>query len=201
MADTYKHPEVPSHIGTMTVRAFISVDLERDERIEAFAAELKSADPTLKVVDPSQIHVTLKFLGDTDETDLPKITDIMREAVKGVPPFTIALRGAGAFPSKNRIRVVWVGMNDTLPMATIAGRLDEGLAKLGVAREARPFAPHLTIARTRAEGPHPVVRQLIENKVEADMGTQPVAGVRLKKSVLTQCGPQYFTLAEASLEG
>jgi len=183
----------------MTVRAFIAVDLEREERIEDFAAALRRAEPTLKVVDPSLIHVTLKFLGDTDEKLLPSIAEVMRDAARGVPPFTVSFRGAGAFPSKNRIRVVWVGMNDTLPMATIAGRLDEGLEKLGIAREARPFAPHLTVARTRSEAPNPVVRQLIESHADEDFGQQEVRAVRLKKSVLTECGPRYTTLDEVLL--
>lgn len=183
----------------MTVRAFIAVDLERDERIEAFAAALKRADPTLKVVDPSLIHITLKFLGDTDEDRLPRIAEVMRSAAQGVAPFTISFRGTGAFPTKNRIRVVWVGMNDTLPLGTIAGRLDEGLAELGVTREARPFAPHLTVARARSDAPNPSVRQILEDRAQEEFGQQEVRAVRLKKSVLTRCGPEYTTLEEVRL--
>lgn len=183
----------------MSVRAFIAVDLKRDEKIEAFAAALKDADPTLKVVDPSQIHVTLKFLGDTDEKMISQIAEAMRDAAKGIDAFRISLKGAGSFPGKNRIRVIWVGMNDTLPLGTIATRLDEGLSALGIEREARPFAPHLTVARAKFEGPHPTLRQIIENHREADFGEQEIAAVRLKKSVLTRCGPEYSTLEEVVL--
>jgi len=183
----------------MTVRAFISVDLQKEESVEAFAAALKNADPTLKVVDPSHMHITLKFLGDTDEKLLPRIAEVMVEAAKGIAPFNIAFKGTGAFPSKNRIRVVWVGMNDTLPMATMAGRLDEGLAELGITREARPFAPHLTVARARGDVPNPSIRQLIENHADDDFGSQEVTAIRLKKSVLTKCGPVYSTLEEVTL--
>lgn len=183
----------------MTVRAFISVDLDRNERIVEFATALKSAEPALKVVDPSLIHITLKFLGETDEEKLPAIAEALREAAKGIPPFTISFKGAGAFPSMNRIRVVWVGVNDTLPLATIAGRLDERLADLGITREARPFAPHITLARARSDAPHPSLRQIIHDCGGVDFGTQEVKAVRLKKSILTRCGPEYHTIEEVML--
>ena len=102
----------------------------------------------------------------------------------------------GAFPSKNRIRVVWVGMNDILPMGTMATRLDESLSAQGFERERRPFAPHLTVARTKVESSHPAVRQVLENHAQSDFGTIFVDRIRLKKSVLTQCGPQYSTIEE-----
>lgn len=190
---------LPSRTDKMTVRAFISVDLDRNERIVEFATALKNAEPTLKVVDPSHIHITLKFLGETDEAKLPAIAEVLREAARGIPPFTISFKGAGAFPSMNRIRVVWVGVNDVLPLATIAGRLDERLADLGVTREARPFAPHITLARARSDAPHPALRQIIHDRDGFDFGAQVVTAVRLKKSILTRCGPEYHTIEEVLL--
>lgn len=183
----------------MSFRAFISVDLARQKEIEDYIVELKQADPTLKVVDPAQIHVTLKFLGETDESSVPDIAEAMAKAAEGVPPFEVRFKGTDAFPSKNRIRVVWVGMNDALPMATMATRLDESLSAKGFEREKRPFAPHLTVARTKTEGSSPVVRQLIENHKDAELGSQRIGAIRLKKSVLTRCGPEYTTVEEVKL--
>ena len=188
-----------STVDKMTVRAFISVDLDRNERIVEFATALKSAEPTLKVVDPSLIHITLKFLGETDERKLPAIAEVLQQSARGISPFTISFKGAGAFPSMNRIRVVWVGVNDVLPLATIAGRLDEGLAELGVTRESRAFAPHITLARARSDAPHPALRQIIHDRDEVDFGTQEIKAVRLKRSVLTRCGPEYHTIEEVVL--
>jgi 2'-5' RNA ligase len=185
----------------MPFRAFISVDLPRMKEVEDLIDDLKIADPTLKVVDPTLIHVTLKFLGDTDESKVKDIGDAMRKATEGITPFEVRLTGAGAFPSENRIRVVWVGMNDTLPMGMMASRLDEDLADLGIERERRPFAPHLTVARARSEAPSPAVRQVIENNLHLDFGVFRVDRIRLKKSILTRCGPQYSTVEEVLLEG
>lgn len=183
----------------MSFRAFISIDLARIQEIEDFIVSLRTADPTLKVVDPKQIHITLKFLGETPESKVPDIVEAMREAAKGIEPFTVPLRGSGAFPSKNRIRVIWVGMNDTLPLGTMATRLDESLSLQGFERERRPFAPHLTVARTKVESSNPSVRQIIENNAQGEFGTIFVDRIRLKKSVLTQCGPRYSTVEEVIL--
>jgi 2'-5' RNA ligase len=184
----------------MTFRAFISIDLARVHEVEELIISLKNAEPSLKVVDPAHIHITLKFLGETPEQKVGGIIEAMRDAVQGIEPFTVPLKGVGAFPSKNRIRVVWIGMNDTLPMATMATRLDESLSAQGFERERRRFAPHITVARSRAEMPSPSVRQVIENNVHGDFGTIYVDRIRLKKSVLTQCGPQYSTVEEVELK-
>jgi RNA 2',3'-cyclic 3'-phosphodiesterase len=183
----------------MSFRAFISVDLARQKEIEDYIIELKQADPTLKVVDPGQIHVTLKFLGETDEALVPRIVEAMTKAAEGINPFDLRFKGSDAFPSKNRIRVIWVGMSDGLPMGLMATRLDESISALGFEREKRPFAPHLTVARTKVETPGPVVRQLIENHRDADLGSQHIDAIRLKKSVLTRCGPEYTTVEEVRL--
>jgi 2'-5' RNA ligase len=185
----------------MSFRAFISIDLPRLMEIEDFIIELKTADPTFKVVDPTLIHITLKFLGDTDESKVKAIGKALSKAAEGIAPFEVQLIGAGAFPSQNRIRVVWVGMNATLPLVTMATRLDEDLADLGIERERRPFAPHLTVARARGERPSPAVRQVIENHLHSEFGVFRVDCIRLKKSILTRCGPEYTTVEEALLEG
>lgn len=183
----------------MTFRAFISVDLEREQGIEDLIIALKEADPTLKVVDPAQIHITLKFLGGTDEAKIPDIASSMNDAVQGVEPFSIKFHGTSAFPSNNSIRVVWIGLDNALQLGTMAGRLDSSLSSFGFEKEKRPFAPHLTVARAKVEAPNPVVRQVIDDNITSDLGEQKVEAIRLKKSVLTRCGPVYSTVAEVKL--
>ena len=88
----------------MSSRAFISVDLDRFEAIQDYIEGLKTIDPTLKVVDPAQVHLTLKFLGDTDEDLVPKIKDAMFGSVQGIKPFGLKLVGSSSFPSLNKIQ-------------------------------------------------------------------------------------------------
>ena len=183
----------------MSFRAFISVDLDRFEAIQDYIEGLKTIDPTLKVVDPAQVHLTLKFLGDTDEDLVPKIKDAMYGSVQGIKPFGLKLVGSSSFPSLNRIRVVWVGLEGVMDLGTIASRLDESLASLGIERKQDLFAPHVTVARAKVEAPNPGLRGLIEGRSNVEFGEQIVKCIRLKKSVLTKCGPKYSTVEEVPL--
>ena len=183
----------------MTFRAFISADVPGEGRIEEIVYSLKVADPTLKTVDPSIMHVTLKFLGDIPEAKVGSICDIMREATKGIVPFDLGLKGMGAFPNKNRPRVIWVGLENVQPLVTMAHLLDEDLSSLGFERERRGFSPHLTLARARTERSVPAVREVIEDNSHSHLGTVHVDRIRLKRSVLTRSGPQYSTVEEALL--
>ena len=88
----------------MTFRGFIAVDVPRSPALDQLAADLRRASPSLKVVDPAQVHLTVKFLGETEEGLVPEIVTAMREATAGVRPFEIRVRGTGAFPNLGRMR-------------------------------------------------------------------------------------------------
>jgi RNA 2',3'-cyclic 3'-phosphodiesterase len=180
----------------MTFRAFISVDLPWGGRLEDILGKLHLADPTLKTVDPSLMHVTLKFLGDTEESKVMAISDAMMKAIGGIAPFDIGLEGMGAFPRMDRPRVIWVGLDKAQPLAVIARRLEDLLSPLGFEPERRGFTPHLTVARARVEKSIPAVRSILEEHVRTHLGMAHVDRIRLKKSVLTRSGPIYSTVEE-----
>ncbi len=96
----------------MSYRAFIAADIVPSDALVSVFKELASSRADLKIVRPELLHVTLKFLGDTEENLTEQITSRMRDAVKDVAPFSIRLTGMGAFPSMSNIRVVWVGIED-----------------------------------------------------------------------------------------
>ncbi len=186
-------------VVTMTFRAFISVDLPGDARMKDLVGSLHLADRTLKTVDPSLMHVTLKFLGDTDESKIGGVLEAMKAAAQGIAPFEIVLKGVGAFPNVGRARVVWVGMENAAPLSSMAQRLEGSLESLDFPPERRAFAPHLTVARARAERSVPAVRKIIEENATTELGHASVDRIRLKRSVLTPSGPQYSTVDEVLL--
>ena len=95
------------------------------------------------------LHLTLRFLGATPDEKQSQIAAALEAASAGVAPFRVALSGGGAFPDPRRPRVLWIGINEGAALlAGLARRLDERLAPLGWPPEGRPFAPHLTLART-----------------------------------------------------
>jgi 2'-5' RNA ligase len=183
----------------MKFRAFISFDIGTREELVRVLDELRGTKASLKLVRPELMHVTIKFLGDIDESRVPDIEAAMRRAVDGVHPFTVRLRGLGAFPSARKARVVWVGMEGTDPLAGIASRLEAELAAMGFEPERRGFSPHLTLARVRGGGRLEGLAELIEEHRDADLGSIEIRSIRLKRSILSPAGPSYSTMVDVKL--
>lgn len=185
----------------MTFRAFISVDLGRFPRVDAFSEALRAAQGQLTLVDLELLHTTLKFLGETDEALMPEIVALVEKSVAGTPPTTVTLRGTGAFPEGKRIRVVWVGLEGAGPFASIAATLDREMEALGFPPEGRRWQPHVTVARVKGGRNLERVRAAIAAHADEEFGDVRVDGIRLKRSVLTPRGPEYTTVAEVPLTG
>jgi len=180
-------------------RAFVSVDLPRLDRLEPLMAELAASRAPLKPVRLDQVHLTLKFLGDTEEALVPRIVEAMRASVTGIPPFSIRLVGAGAFPNLRRMNVLWVGIEGGQPLIEIARRLEAGVEPLGYPREGRDFSPHATIARVKGRGELDGARGVLQAHATDPYGEVSVDRIRLKRSVLAPAGPTYSTVEEVPL--
>lgn len=185
----------------MPFRAFISVDLPPIPSIESLVRDLREASRDLKLVSPDRFHVTLKFLGDTEEGLVPEIGSAMREASAGISPFTMAVRGCGAFPNVSRPRVLWVGLEGADPLARIARSLDEHLRALGFGAETRPWSAHVTLARVRGPRGLDRAQEILRRHQEEAFAEVRVEEIRLKKSVLMPGGPEYTTVESVRLEG
>ena len=185
----------------MTFRDFISVDLPKLDTLRALTDELIRTGAPLKLVDLHQVHLTLKFLGETEEALVSKIEETMRASVAGVTPFTVRLTGTGAFPNLRRMNVLWVGMVGGEPLVEVARRLDAGVEPLGFPREKRSLSPHVTIGRVKGGGGLDPLRRVVTDHAGDAFGEAYVDRIRLKKSVLTPQGPAYSTVEEVPLSG
>jgi RNA 2',3'-cyclic 3'-phosphodiesterase len=97
------------------------------------------------------LHLTLRFLGDTPPARAPAVAEAVRRAAAASVEFEVRLAGAGAFPSLGRPRALWLGIvQGAAELGAIAAALEAPLAELGWPAEGRPFRPHLTVARTDA---------------------------------------------------
>jgi len=180
-------------------RGFISADFPPTSGILRILEQLRTSGASLKVVTPDRLHVTLKFLGDTEEGSLPEIVTTVRAACRGVGPVPVRLHGTGAFPNASRMTVLWIGLEGAEPLAAIARTLDASLAALGFPPERRPWSPHLTLARVKGGRNLDRVRQIVRAHEGEPFGDFVVTAVRLKKSLLTPQGPVYSTLEEVAL--
>ncbi len=180
----------------MKLRTFVAVDIEDEivrSRIVDIQSEISSSSAKIKLVEPENLHITLKFLGEVDEARIPVIVNSLEEALKGSKGFKIRLERVGAFPRVSRPNVIWVGVSDGRePLIKLANLVEDALKRIGFPKEKRPFEPHLTIARVKYRSSD--LPSLIMKVEETIVGEVEVREVRLKKSTLTPKGPIYETL-------
>ena len=191
---------MPEAVGCSAIRAFIAVELpgELREEVARFQEELTSADADVKWVEPANLHLTLKFLGNILDGQLPSLTEALRQACASLSPFTLTLEGIGAFPKTTAPRVLWVGVGEGKgELEKLAGQVEEACSRMGFAAEERPFSAHLTIGRTRSTDG---IARLVKKLQLAEFRGETPAGVgRLVLFQSTLGGPQgpaYSPLAE-----
>lgn len=182
-------------------RAFIAVDINEEVRgkLVEFQRQLEATRADLKLVEPENIHVTMKFLGEVPESRVPEITEALGASLEGTKGFDIGVRGIGVFPSLRYIRVVWAGVEAGKDeLVGIQKKIDLGLKPIGF-RPERDFVPHLTLARVRTARFKDKLAAFVNDSADLEFGTSRARAIELKQSTLTQRGPIYSTLARFEL--
>lgn len=186
-----------------SIRSFIAVEIPFFSAVERITRELKKAGLRAKFVEPHNMHLTAKFLGDIDEEDVPAILEGMRLAAEGIGSFEIKLRGMGFFPGGRRINVIWLGVDGSTPLRDFAERLSGEFKKANLRLDGmdnRAFRPHLTIARVKNPGDKQRLLDMIDSYKDTEFGHIYVDKILLKKSVLHRTGPAYTTLGSVPLD-
>jgi 2'-5' RNA ligase len=183
------------------MRLFVSIDLAGLET-ELTSVQERLADASgVRLTDPENVHVTLKFLGDVDDERISTLTDALETAVDdaGVGPFTAEFGGLGTFPSEEYIRVLWVGVREgSTELARLHEAIEERTVEMGFDPADHEFTPHATIARMdHAGGKEQVQRALRET--DPTVGTRDIEAIELTESVLADDGPEYTTVERFEL--
>jgi RNA 2',3'-cyclic 3'-phosphodiesterase len=187
------------------MRTFIAIELPKEikEYLAKLQQELKTAQADVKWVEPDNIHLTLKFLGEIDDTLLEKITAIINDVANKISAFKLRINSLGAFPKIDSPRVIWVGVDaGDKEVKEIAGKLEEEIAKIGIPKEDRPFSSHITIGRTKSGLNQQKLVQVLKDKFDLG-GKNPefsASKITLFKSTLSPKGPAYEILKEADLK-
>ncbi len=186
------------------MRAFIAAHLTDSLRreIALCQAEFKGTGADVKWVDPDNLHLTLKFLGEIAEDRVSTLLETLKLALLPLSPFAISIEGIGAFPRTTSPRVVWLGVHQGAEeLIKLAEKAEQACEKLGFAKEERPFAPHLTIGRVRSRDQlAPLIKRLQVAEFRGSE-TVPVNQISLFESVLSSKGPLYTLRAEITLGG
>ncbi len=178
------------------IRTFIAVELP--ERFIPEIERIESAlnTPGIKLVEPKQVHITLKFLGDVSENNVEPIASALSQV--NCKPFEAIIKGVGVFPKPAYIRVIWLGAEGNFE--TLHSEVERVLAPFKFEKDDK-FSPHATLARVKALKEKAALLEKIKKLETIDLGTMNVESITLKKSTLTPKGPIYETLREIRLKG
>jgi 2'-5' RNA ligase len=181
-----------------SIRTFIAIKIPRLDPLRRVLKELAGMGRALKTVDPDNLHVTLKFLGQTDVDFIPEVRALMETAARSHAPCELSLAGMRVFPHAERPNVVWAGLRRADTLASLAAELEAGLEPNGFPRENRPFVPHLTLARVKARPPESL-RDLLARHAKTAFGQATIDHVEFIRSEPGPDGSRYTVLATAQL--
>ena len=182
-------------------RIFIALKIEPDTIFTGILQSLKSLAAGEKItwVDPGNIHLTLTFLGDTEE-DRIKIAGLMlKRECSGFGEFNIRLKGAGFFKNSRDPKVIWIGVADSEMLIRLYEKILSGLKDTGFRIEERPFRPHITLGRIRFLKNPEILNSVIDKYGEAEIQEVNVEEVILYESILRPVGPIYKPVGRFSL--
>lgn len=189
----------------MEFRTFLAIDLPSalHSAIGQNLRTVKRELPGLSWSKIENLHVNLKFFGETTESQVDQIRHAVEPAIAHVSPFEVELKGFGVFPDHRSPRVLWIGLGGALDsLSELAECVGRAVVPLGFPQEDRPFRPHLTVARVKKDH-REVGRALNSLGVLRDLftcGPLPVERITLFKSDLRQTGPIYTKLWDVSLQ-
>ena len=189
-----------------TLRTFIAVDfpIEIKAKIEEITSYFKTQLPpkVIKWVDSNNMHLTLKFMGETPVNQLEAIKKAMHQVVTAFPILEIEVKDLGMYPNAKKPRVVWLGISGAENLITLHKQLDRALKEIGIQSEKRPFSPHLTIGRVRRSAdPESVstVGQTLSQFKVSSLGHVMINELVYYQSELTPQGPNYTILQSTPL--
>ena len=186
------------------IRTFIAVSVSPEIRSAArrLTELLRDAAGYVKWVAPENLHWTMLFLGDVEELEIPAVCSAVAAAATDIESFELNAHGAGAFPTPDRPRTLWLGAGTgSQAMVALHSAIQKRLDRLGHRGEHRRFVPHITLGRAgRMERPRSLVRELA-GLAEFDGGSMLVDEVTVYSSELQPGGPVYEVLARAPLAG
>jgi 2'-5' RNA ligase len=183
-------------------RIFIAIKVEAGDTLLKMISALKSGlrNDIIKWTSPDNIHITLAFLGDTEEKMIKPVCSMLNEQCTGSGEFELIIKGSGVFRSKRDPRIIWTGIEPSEKLIKLNQVIMNGLKELKIKMEVRPFNPHLTIGRIKHLNDTEVLKSLTEQFHNSEIQKVRVNDVVLFESILHPSGPVYEPLAKFKLD-
>jgi 2'-5' RNA ligase len=184
------------------IRTFLAVDLAKPVRaaVVDLQEELARGGADLKWTEPENLHVTLIFLGEVEDREVPRVCRIAQDIAAARPSFRLAVEGVGCFPNTRRPRIVWVGLGaGAAELVELHDALEPPLFELGYRREERRYTPHITLGRVKGDGHTDRLTADLAKHSNWQGGEMIVSELCVMSSELAREGPLYTVLGRAKL--
>ena len=181
------------------IRSFIAIDIKYNENINSLIKEIKKSGIIVKLVEPENIHITLKFLGDISQNKILDIEKIIKISIEDIKPFKFNLEGVGVFPNHNYIKIIWIGIKNSEILEEISKILNDKITKIIPDKKHQKFIPHITIGRVKSAKNKEKLLELVDKYKNYKFADVTVDSIKLKKSELTSKGPIYSDLIQVKI--
>ncbi len=181
-----------------TKRLFAAIHIKPTEEFSDIFNNLKQilGFHIIKWVDPNNIHITLKFFGETPVEEIPAITEALKVSTEGIQPFDIKLANTGIFGSYYQPRVIWAGIDGSEELLKLSSSVVEKLEAIGYLGDRQNFVPHLTLGRIKEIKDKAHFQEVLAHFSKFVYQTQHVTGFTLFESNLKKDGPEHIVIEE-----
>lgn len=182
-------------------RLFAAIKIHPSAKYKSLQEEISNSlrHERIKWVEPENMHLTLKFFGETDEKLIPEITKALETASAFSNPFQLSIANTGIFGSHYDPKVIWFGIDKNTEMENLTRKIFSELEKCGYKPDRQNFVPHLTIGRIRKLKDKPLFQQIISKYNSIEIQEQKVTEIILYESILRREGPLYVNVFSALL--
>ncbi|HOI88440.1 MAG TPA: RNA 2',3'-cyclic phosphodiesterase [Lentimicrobium sp.] len=153
----------------------------------------------IRWVEPENVHITLRFFGDTPVDEIPAIGEALRKASEGISPFNLLLARTGIFGSYYNPRVIWFGINEHPALVKLITNVNLELEQAGYISDRQNFVPHITVGRVKEIRDKNHFQEIIARFRDLKFQEQSVNGFSLYESILKKEGPEYKVIEEFPL--
>lgn len=184
---------------TNRTRTFIAVPIQPPRGINKLLQKLDQLGSAVKPIPADQMHITLKFLGQTDLNDIVALCSVLKKMRTDFSKTKLSFNGLGAFPRADRPNVIWAGITKNASvLRDMAEYLETEAEKIGYARERKGFHAHLTLARIKSKPPEELF-QILEDRRDALWGETTIDSIKFYQSELKSQRAQYHEMQTVNL--
>lgn len=176
-----------------TIRTFIAIKIVAGERLTQIIGQLKKSlkGEEIRWVDAGNLHLTLRFLGETHKEQVSEIKKILESVSRLFSPFQFEINGTGVFKNKMHPGVLFLSVEKNQTLLQLAGEIQSQIESLGFETSEKSFNPHLTLGRMKYIENKDAFYALVKKYSEIKIQQVTVSEIVFYKSILSSAGPVY----------